>query len=288
MRPYPCNLRFATCSLIAAVALFSISAFAAPFGAPIGLQLESVSGSLRNNLAGTLDKVHNWGFTNVELVGDYGLSPDGLKAELAAHDLKAVSAHFPYAKFRDDPEKLAAEASALGLSMVGCPSIPQRDGLDAAGCREAVAVFNRAGQILAQRGIKFFYHPHGYEFKPHGVGTLFDLLMEETNPQYVHFQMDIFWIVHAGQDPVKLLRRYPNRWISMHLKDMRRGMPTGLYNSHANPRDFVPIGEGQIDIIDAMRVARRLGITSYFIEDESASPETGIPQSLEYLKSVAW
>jgi sugar phosphate isomerase/epimerase len=264
------------------------SVTAAAFGSAVGLELESVSGELHRDMAATLEKVHGWGFRSVELVGDYGLSPDALKSELAVHHLKAASAHFPYAKFRDAPDQLAAEGAALGISLMGCPSLPQRDALDKAGCDDAIAVFNRAGEILAKRGIKFFYHPHGYEFKPFGQGTLFDYLVRNTNPQYVHFQMDIYWIVHAGQDPVQLLERYPNRWISMHLKDMRKGAPTGVFNGQVKRGDFAPIGHGQIDVVGAMRVARRLGITSYFIEDESSSPDTGIPESLRYLNAVSW
>ena len=261
---------------------------AEPFKEPVGLQLESVNGPLRKDMAATLEKVHGWGFTEVELVGDYKLSPSALKAELAEHKLKAVSAHFPYATFRDAPEKLAEEAKALGLVTIGCPSVPQHDAFDEAGCREAAEMFNHAGQIMSEHGITFFYHPHGYEFKPFGQGTLFDLLVTNTNPKYVHFQMDIYWVVHAGQDPIKLLKRYPNRWVSMHLKDMRKGAPTGIFNGTINRKDFVPIGQGQIDIVGAMQLAHKLGVKSYIIEDESNSVDTGIPQSLSFLNSVAW
>lgn len=280
-------IRFGACA-VAVLFWLNPSAEAGTFPAPIGLELESVSGGMHSAMARTLEGVHALGFTEVELVGDYNLSPEALKAELAAHHLKATSAHFRYVEFRDNPAKIAAEASSLGLPMVGCPSLPQRDDLDEKGCRDAIKMFNKAGEILAQHGIKFFYHPHGYEFKPFGNGTFFDLLMKETNPQYVHFQMDIYWIVHAGQDPVKLLERYPDRWISMHLKDMRKGTPTGEFNGHVIQKNFVPIGQGQIAIVDAMRVASKQGIKSYFIEDESGSPGTGIPISLRYLNSVAW
>jgi sugar phosphate isomerase/epimerase len=260
----------------------------AEFPDPIGLQLESFSGQMHQDRGGTLDKVHTLGFKYVELVGDYGQPSDGLKGELRARGLTAVSAHFPYAKFHDDAEGVASEAAALGLTYAGCPSLPQRDNLDERGVLDAAAMFDHAGEAMAAHGIKFFYHPHGYEFKPHGTGTLFDLLLEKTNPRFVHFQMDVYWIVHAGQDPVKLLQRYRNRWVSLHLKDMKKGAPTGLFNGKVNRPDFVPLGRGQIDIVAIMRAAHQMGISSYFIEDESASPDTGIPQSLQFLRTVAW
>lgn len=275
-------------SAFAVVFSLSLTVGASPFPVPVGLELESVSGPLHKDMKGTLEEVHKWGFTTVELVGDYKLSPEALKTELASHHLKATSAHFPYAAFRDNPEHIADEASALGLPIVGCPSLPQRDALDEKGCRDAIEMFNRAGKILSQRGIQFFYHPHGYEFKPFEDGTLFDLLVKGTHPQDVHFQMDIYWIVHAGQDPIKLLQRYPDRWVSMHLKDMRKGAPVGVFNGNIDRKDFVPIGEGQIDVAGIMRAANKLGVKSYFIEDESSSPESGIPLSLKYLGSKSW
>jgi sugar phosphate isomerase/epimerase len=274
--------------ILSAMAVACGRAAAAEFPEPIGLQLESFSGQMHQNRNDTLEKVHKLGFKCVELVGDYDQPPDKLTAELRAHGLTATSAHFPYARFRDDPKGVATEAAALGLTCCGCPSLPQRDELDEQGVLKAAAMFNKAGEALAARGIKFFYHPHGYEFKPHEQGTLFDLLMEKTDPRFVSFQMDVYWIVHAGKDPVKLLQRYPTRWVSMHLKDMKKGAPTGLFNGQVNRPDFVPLGRGQIDIEGVMRTAREIGVKSYFIEDESASPDTGIPQSLKFLHAVTW
>lgn len=254
---------------------------------PVGLELESFSGQMHQNRTTTLDKVHNLGFKYVELVGDYSQPPEELKTELRARGLIATSAHFPYTKFSDDPS-LAQEAIALGLTYIGCPSLPQRDDLNEEGVLKAAALFNRVGAEMAAHGLKFFYHPHGYEFKPYKNGTLFDLLVEKTNPENVHFQMDVYWIVHAGQDPVKLLQRYPNRWVSMHLKDMRSGAPTGLFNGNLIHSDCVPLGQGQIDIVKVIETAHRVGVRSFFIEDESVSPDKEIPQSLQFLRTVKW
>lgn len=243
---------------------------------------------MHQDRAVTLNKVRNLGFKYVELVGDYGQSPAELKKELGGRSLVATSAHFPYAKFSDDADGLANEAAALGLTYIGCPSLPQRDDLDEQGVLAAATVFNHAGEAMTARGLKFFYHPHGYEFKPYKNGTLFDLLVEKTNPEFVHFQMDVYWIVHAGQDPVQLLQRYPNRWVSMHLKDMKKGAPTGLFNGHLNHSDCVPLGQGQIDIVKVIETAHQIGVRSFFIEDESASPNKGIPQSLQFLRTAKW
>ncbi len=277
----------AACFILITLA-FAPTTFGGSFTGNVGLQLESVSGLLKQNTPKTLAEVRDFGFKYVELVGDYNQTPETLKTTLRSNSLTAVSAHFPYAKYRDDPEGVAKEAKALGLSYAGCPSLPQRDALDEKGCREAIAVFNRAGAAMAKQGIVFFYHPHGYEFKPFGKGTYFDLMAAEMKPEWVHFQMDVFWIVHAGQDPVKLLEKYRDRWVSMHLKDMKKGTATGGFTGHSDKGSFVPLGRGQIDMPAVLRTANEIGIKWYFIEDESAMPETQIPQSMTYLRTVKW
>ena len=146
-------------------------------------------------------------------------------------------------------------------------------------------MFNRAGEALAKHGIKFFYHTHGYEFLPYGNGTLFDLLMSETKPEYVHFQMDVFWVVQPGQDPVKLFTKYGNRFASMHLKDMKPGTPSD-FTGHSDVTNDVPLGAGAIDLPAVLKAAKKSGVKWYFLEDESPSVVTQVPQSLSFLEKV--
>jgi sugar phosphate isomerase/epimerase len=258
------------------------------FKGPVGLQLYSLRDQFAKDVSGTLDKVKAFGIKNVELAGTYGLTPEKFKTQLSARGLKAVSAHFPYERFRDDVEGIAVEAKTFGMKYVGCAWIPHDDPFDEKTCREAIAVFNKAGEALAKHGIKFFYHVHGYEFQPSGQGTLFDLLMSETNPKFVSYQMDVFWIVHPSQDPVKLLEKYGKRWQLMHIKGMKKGTPTGLLTGHTDVTNDVPLGTGQIDYPPILRAARKAGVQWYIIEDESPSSEQQIPQSLRYLETVKW
>ena len=254
----------------------------------IGLQLYSLRNQFDKDTPGTLDKVKAFGIQNVELAGTYKLTPEQFKIQLDARGLKAVSAHFPYERLRDDVEGIARDAKILGLKYVGCAWIPHGDPFDEKTCREAIAVFNRAGEALAKHGLKFFYHSHGYEFQPYQDGTLFDLLMKETNPKFVNFEMDVFWIVHPGQDPVKLLQKYGKRWQLMHVKGMKDGTPTGLLTGHTDVANDVAVGTGKIDYVPILRAAKKVGVKFYIIEDESPSSEEQIPQSLNYLKAVKW
>jgi sugar phosphate isomerase/epimerase len=235
---------------------------------------------------GTLAEVHSWGIKYVELAGTYGMAPDKFKALLAEHSLDAVSGHFPFDEWAKNPEGVLRQARDLGLIEVGCAWIPHTGVFDEATCRNAIEVFNYAGALAAQHHMHFFYHTHGYEFQPFGDGTLFDLLMRETNPDNVRFEMDIFWIVHGGQDPVKLLKKYAGRWDLMHLKDMRKGTPTGLLTGSSDVKNDVALGTGIIDLPAILLEARKVGVQWYFIEDESPTSEEQIPQSLVYLRDL--
>ena len=175
------------------------------FKGPVGLQLYSLREQFKQDVGKTLDQVRAFGITNVELAGTYGVPPEKFKEQLDARHIKAVSSHFSYEQCRDDIEGVVREAKLFGVEYAGCAWIPHKDPFDEKTCREAAAVFNRAGAALAKHGIKFFYHTHGYEFLPYRDGTLFDLLMAETNPEYVRIEMDVYWVVNPGQDPVKFL-----------------------------------------------------------------------------------
>jgi sugar phosphate isomerase/epimerase len=257
------------------------------FKGPIGLQLYSLRDQFTHNVAGTLDQVRAFGIKYLELAGTYGVAPEKFKEQLDARGLKAISGHFSYEQCRDHIEDVAREAKIFGLEYVGCAWIPHQDPFDEKTCREAAAVFNRAGEALARHGIKFFYHTHGYEFLPYGNGTLFDLMMAETKPEYVRFEMDVFWIVNPGQDPVKLLEKYGNRFELMHVKDMKRGTPSG-FTGHSDVTNNVVLGQGIIDWPAVFLAAKKAGVKWYFIEDESPSSVTQIPQSLTYLEKVRY
>src|SRR5205823_12681072 len=155
------------------------------FKGPVGLQLYSLRAEFAKDVPGTLERVRASGIKNVELAGTYNLSPEKFKELLDAKGLKPISCHFPYERYRDDAEGVARDAKALGLQYAGCAWIPHTGDFDEKTCRAAAAVFNRAGEALAKQGLKFFYHTHGYEFQPYSQGTLFDLLMAETKPEFV-------------------------------------------------------------------------------------------------------
>ncbi len=279
------------CSSALAVALLTgcmtakTAGTGASFKGPIGLQLYSLRADFKKDVPGTMAKVASFGIKNVELASTYDMPPDKFLALLDANGLKAISGHFPYDRYRTNAEAVAHEAKALGLKYAGCAWIPHTDEFDEQEARAAAKVFNEAGKVLAEHGIKFFYHTHGYEFQPHKDGTLFDLLMAETDPKFVRYQMDVFWIVHPGHDPVKLLNKYGSRFELMHLKDMKPGTKHDL-TGKSDVNNDVQLGTGVMDWPAILTAAKKAGVKWYFIEDESDASARQIPGSLKFLEGV--
>jgi sugar phosphate isomerase/epimerase len=243
------------------------------FKGPLGLQLYSLRHSFAKNVPGTMKEVRDFGFEYVETAGTYNLPIDLFNALLKSNKLVAVSAHFPYDRFKNDPEGVARDAKALGVKYAGTAWISHQP------------PFNDAGKVLKDHGIQFFYHTHGYEFTPHGTGTLFDVMMAETDPKYVAYEMDVFWVVHPGHDPVKLLDKYGSRFQLMHVKDMKHGTERNL-TGKSDPNNDVAIGTGVMDWPAILAAAERAGVKWYFIEDECDAVKQNIPQSLQYLRGV--
>ena len=259
------------------------------FHGPTGLQLYSFREMFKKQgVTATLDKVHDLGFKYVELAGTYGMTNAQFKAELDRRGLVPISSHAPLKRLRDDLDGVLREAKDFGLQYVGCPWAAQKLPWDEKQCRAAIDLFNRVGKTFAENGIKFFCHNHGFEFQPYGEGTLFDLLVKETDPRYVSFQMDVLWVVLPGQDPAKLLLKYPDRWVLMHLKDLKKGVPTGTLAAKTDLTNDVTLGTGQVDWPAVFRASQQIGVKYYFIEDESPTPAEQIPNSLRFLQNLQY
>ena len=275
--------------LLSLVAL-TVSAIAGDFSGEAGLQLYSLRDSFKKDVPGSLDKVKAFGIHEVELAGMYDMQPDALLKELAARGLKPISMHFQYGPLEKDLAKCVADAKALGLKYAACPWIPHTPSMFAIeNAEKAAADFNKFGEAFAKEGITFAYHNHGYEFRPVAEGsdkTFLDVLMEKTNPKFVSFEMDVFWVAHPGADPVKFLNKYPGRWQLMHLKDIAKGARTGVYTGHAPNEESVALGTGQVQWPAVLSAAAKSGVKHYFIEDEHPDAEKQIPVTLKYLQTL--
>ena len=278
-------------NILILAALTLSSAMAADFHDHLGLQLWSLRAQTKESTTGALDQAKAYGITEVETAGTGSLTLAQFAKELNARGLKAVSAHYGYDALTKDVAAVITEAKQLGASFVICPypKTTKDKKVTEALIHEMATDFNKWGAACKAAGLRFGFHPHGLEFVPSAAGngeTLFDVLARETKSDLVCYEMDIFWAFHAGQDPVKLLAKYPDRWVLLHVKDMRKGALTGFSTGSAPPTDNVAVGLGQIDWLAVLGTAQKIGVKHYFIEDETPAPLQCIPESLRYLRAL--
>lgn len=252
----------------------------------IGVQLYSFRNQIPKDVPGMLAKISQMGITEVEGGGTYGLPMEDYKKLLAQNNLKMISIGADFEKLDKDLPSVIAEAKAFGAKYVTCFWIPHNgDEFTFDNIKRGVEVFSKAGKTLKENGINLCYHPHGYEFRPHEGGTLFDYLVKNTNPAYFNFEMDVFWIKHPGQDPVALLKKYKGRFLLMHLKDRKPGTDGNQFG-RADVESNVVLGQGDVGIAAIMKVAKKLGVKHFFIEDESSRSLEQVPMSLAFLKGL--
>jgi len=250
----------------------------------IALQLYS----LRNQLKTDVEKYHEiigqWGIRYVEGGGTYDMPMKAYQDLLEKNDLQLVSVGGSYEEMRDNPQEVIDKAKAFGAKYIVTFWIPHTSGLfGEKEAKTAVEVFNKAGKLVQDAGLVYCYHPHGYEFKPYQAGTLFDYMA--ANATHYNFQMDVFWVQMGGVDPMSLLKKYPQKFPLLHLKDRKPGTQ-GTSDGTGNVETNVVLGTGDIDIAAIIRKAKEIGVEYLIIEDESSSSVSQIPQSVDYINSI--
>ncbi len=234
----------------------------------------------------TLHIIKQLGITDIEFSNLFEKTAEQLKKYIDEKGLTCSSFGVSYDDLVNKTADVAQNAKTLGAGYVRVAWIPHKGDMTLEIMDKAIADFNRVGKVLkAQYGLMFIYHNHGYEFQPYKDGTLYDYLMEKTNPKYVSFEMDILWAFFPGQDPAALVNKYGKRYKALHLKDLKKGVKGDMSGGTSQDND-VALGTGQIDIPAVIRAAKKAGIKHYYIEDESNNVMTQVPQSIAYLKSL--
>ena len=249
----------------------------------IGLQLYSLRNQFSEGIEPTLELINRWGIKYVEGGNSYGLRFEEFNRLLDRYDIDLVSIGVDYDDLRDNVELVIANAQKSNVSLVTCFWIPHQGYFDLEHAEEAIKVFNRTGEKLQKYGITLSYHPHGYEFTTYNEGTLMDYIAQ--NAKHFGFQIDTFWFVHGGSDPATFFETYSDLVVSVHLKDMQKGV-SGDGSGHQSSEHSVVLGQGQIDIKSIIDLAEIHGLKYLFIEDESSDAVRQIPKSLNYLKQL--
>ncbi len=251
-----------------------------------GIQLYSFRNQFKEDIPGTIKLISTLGIRYVEGGDSYGMPVAEFKQLLDQHNIKVVSIGADYNELKGNVAAIIEKAKFYGASYVVCFWIPhQGEQITFAEAEEAIKVFNNAGQALAESGFRFCYHPHGYEFALVQNETILDHIIKNTDPRFCNFEMDVYWIKQPGQDPLALLKKFPNRFLLLHLKDRKKGSPDSM-NGHADVETNVVLGQGDVGITALVKEARKLKIKYLFIEDESSRSKTQVPVSLKFLRKI--
>lgn len=211
-----------------------------------GIQLYTVRRALARDFRGTLAALAAMGYREVELAGLSGQAPAQVRAWLDALQLTAPSTHVGLEQFDAGWARTLDEAQLLGQRWITLPWLNAADRTPAR-LRDVATLLNRRGREAAAHGIRVAYHNHDFELAPLADGTTgLDLLLRATDPDVVDFELDVYWAVRAGTDPVALLARHPGRFRLLHLKD------SGGAPQHA----MLDVGAGTIDFAAVIRAAR--------------------------------
>lgn len=241
-----------------------------------GLQLFTVRDALAADPDGTLRRVADIGYREVELAGLSGMTAATFQERLKRHGLAVPSIHAGYDDLRGNLDGVVREASIFGASYVACPSVDAGERRTADGWKRVCQTLARAGRAARSHGFTLAYHNHDYEFVPFAEGaTPFDLLLKETDPDDVKLELDVYWVARGGLDPVRCLRDNAARIALVHLKDLGQNGAT------------VELGAGTLAMEPIVRTALATGAKHLFVEqDDSADPMRSIGISLRFLEGL--
>ena len=256
-----------------------------------GIQLYSLRDQLPKDVKGVIGKVAKAGYKEVETfgydakTGYWGLHSKDFAKLLKDNGLSSPSGHYGLDSFfgkgdTDDLKRYIEVAKTIGQSYIIIPSLNGEFIKTVDECKSVAGKMNKAADLLKTSGLKLGYHNHNFEWKPLGGGaTFYDTILKETDPKLVHMEMDIFWVVRAGQDPVKILEKHAGRFAFAHVKD-RDKVKTDLNTE---------IGKGSIDFKTIIPKAKAAGVRHFMMEQENFTdidPFVSITESCSYMKNT--
>ena len=282
----------------------------------IGIQLYTLRDQLTKDVNGTIEKVAKTGYDHVETYYGYkglqepvrfwGLAPKALKALLKANNLTSHSGHYQLDDFltrgNGKADALKAQldiAAELGQQYLVVPVPPHAliEKLNGADFKYMAAQLNKAGELAQKSGLKIGYHNHFWEFRqlPDSKSTGYEILLTETEPALLHFELDIFWAVKAGADPLTLFHKHPGRFAMWHVKDIDKSAPAKITGPEADKKPsgeilsnikFAEVGTGTVDFKKIFADASEAGVKYAFVEQDQIyiDPFQSIQKSYDYVK----
>ena len=240
-----------------------------------GIQLYTVRESMAKDVPGTLRAIAGIGYKEVEFAGYGDHSAQQVRGLLDDLGLKSPSSHVNAVIMRDDPMSLIEMATAVGNDYVTVAWLDPKDRQSLDDYRRWAESFNHVGEVCRENGIRLAYHNHEFELLPMDGQLPFDILLSETDPALVDFELDMFWVREAGQDIVSILNRAPGRFTMAHIKDM---------DEQGN---MVEVGTGVIDFESILANEAAIGLRHLFVEhDQPSDPFKSAAISYPALASI--
>ncbi|QNF33246.1 sugar phosphate isomerase/epimerase [Adhaeribacter swui] len=243
-----------------------------------GIQLYTVRKELEASVPNTLKKLAALGYKELESARSakgnyYGYTPKDFKK--LVHDL-GMNLRSGHVHLDKDWQKTVADAAETGQQYLVCSSLPS-SGQTISNYQKVAEQFNKAGEECKKAGLVFGYHNHEYEFEKVEGKVLYDLLLAETDPNLVKWELDLGWVVASGFDPIDYFTRYPNRFPLWHLKDMKKEEPVST-----------EFGKGNLNIARLFQNAEKSGLKYYFVEQEeyAGNPMDSVKHNIEYLNKL--
>jgi len=284
----------------------------------IGVQLFSLPKMLEKDFRAAIKMLAQMGYSEVELYGPYpfsanetkegwkavttqlgfsgsgyfGLTAAEVKAILKENKITTPSIHTDLLTLQRSMNELGEAGQALGFTYVGLPAIPQDKRKNLDDYKRMADEFNRNGESAKKSGLKFAYHNHGYGLKEMEGKIPLNLNLENTDPQLVFLEMDLYWTVAGGADPVSYLKNYPGRYHLMHVKDMKEKKQ--FSGDGGDPGQWIELfpymttaGDGVVDLKTIIAEAQKSGVKHFFVEqDMVAEPDVALKKSIDYLKRL--
>ena len=260
------------------------SLFASPYGKPVGLQLYTLRDQLEKDAPGTIKQLAAIGYKDVEIYSLYGKTAAEFSQILKDNGVTASSGHYLLPVVKSNWQERIEDAKALGLRymVIAILQPEERKSLD--DYKKLAELFNMAGEATQKAGIQFCYHNHNFEFQRFGDTTAYDYLLKTLDPKLVAFEMDCFWVTHAGQDPVAYFKKHPGRFPLLHIKDMK-DKPAPTQELDAKMGLFAPVGSGSIGWKRIFAAAKVGGMKHYYVEQDFCEipPLEAVKMSYQYL-----
>ncbi|MGC2473600.1 MAG: TIM barrel protein [Candidatus Sulfotelmatobacter sp.] len=257
----------------------------------VGVQLYTVRDLMKNDFDGTIAKVAQIGYKEVEFAGYFGHSAQQVRDVLSKNGLTAPSTHVQYDELDEKFPSVIEFSKAIGLEYIICPWIPEELRKSPDIWKQASEKFNECGEQTKQAGMQFGYHNHWFEFLPANGKLPYDELLKMCDPKLVIMEMDLCWITAAGADPLKYFNEYPGRFPLVHVKDLKKlpKVTQGGSQNFGDTVDLAAVGSGIIDWKRIFAQSDKAGIKHYIVEhDHPKQPLENIKKSYEYLSTLTW